>query len=324
MKLSIITINYNNAEGLRKTLASVAAQTYANIEHIIVDGASTDGSVDVIKEYENQLNITHSTIHLLWSSEPDNGIYNAMNKGIEIALGRRVVNSLNRSELVEDKNKGCEMGINAFNRSERSDDKNRGIQRATGDYIQILNSGDLLTAPDVTERMMNALQVKGEEVELLYGNMVKYDYANNRTLGKSTEVEYSLRQYYTSTMNHDCCYIRRDLFETYGLYDESLKIVSDWKWFLQAIGLGKVKPIYVDIDVTIFDASGISETNLALRNQERRQVLAELMPPAVLADYDAHAFEMEQMKRLRRWKLYPLVYFIERVLFKLEKWKILR
>lgn len=279
MKLSIITINYNNAEGLRKTLASVASQTYANIEHIIVDGASTDGSVDVIKEYENQLNITHSTIHLLWSSEPDNGIYNAMN---------------------------------------------RGIRKATGEYVQILNSGDLLAAPDVTSRMMNALQMKRDGVELLYGNMVKYDYTNNRTLGKSTEVEYSLRQYYTSTMNHDCCYISRDLFETYGLYDESLKIVSDWKWFLQAIGLGNVKPIYVDIDVTIFDASGISETNLALRNQERRQVLAELMPPAALADYDAHAFEMEQMKRLRRWKLYPLVYFIERVLFKLEKWKILR
>ena len=320
MKLSIITINYNNAEGLRKTLASVAAQTYANIEHIIVDGASADGSVEVIREYENQLNITHSTIHLLWSSEPDNGIYNAMNKGIEIALGKRIVNSFNRSELVEDKNKGCEMGINAFNRSERSEDKNCGIRKAIGEYVQILNSGDLLAAPDVTARMMNALQVKGEEVELLYGNMVKYDYTNNRTLGKSMEVEYSLRQYYTSTMNHDCCYIRRDLFETYGLYDESLKIVSDWKWFLQTIGLGKVKPIYVDIDVTIFDASGISETNLALRNQERRQVLAELMPPAVLADYDAHAFEMEQMKRLRRWKLYPLVFFIERVLFKLEKW----
>ena len=280
MKLSIITINYNNAEGLRKTLASVASQTYRDIEHIIVDGASTDGSVDVIKEYVLRVESGESRVKSVsWSSEPDKGIYDAMN---------------------------------------------RGIQRATGEYVQILNSGDLLAAPDVTERMMAALQMKGDGVELLYGNMVKYDYTNNRTLGKSTEVEYSLRQYYTSTMNHDCCYIRRDLFETYGLYDESLKIVSDWKWFLQAIGLGNVKPIYVDIDVTIFDASGISETNLALRNQERRQVLAELMPPAVLADYDAHAFEMEQMKRLRRWKLYPLVYFIERVLFKLEKWKILR
>ena len=93
---------------------------------------------------------------------------------------------------------------------------------------------------------------------------------------------------------------------------------------MQAIGLGKVKPEYVDIDVTIFDDGGISETNLALRNAERRQVLEELLPPAVLWDYDTHAFEMEQMKRLRRWHLYGLVYFMERVLFKLEKWGVLR
>ena len=52
MKLSIITINYNNIEGLKKTLASVAEQTYRNIEHIIIDGGSTDGSVDIIREYE--------------------------------------------------------------------------------------------------------------------------------------------------------------------------------------------------------------------------------------------------------------------------------
>ena len=55
MKLSIITINYNNAEGLRKTLASVASQTYRAIEHIIIDGGSTDGSVDIIREYETPL-----------------------------------------------------------------------------------------------------------------------------------------------------------------------------------------------------------------------------------------------------------------------------
>lgn len=334
MKLSIITINYNNAEGLRKTLASVASQTYPNIEHIIVDGASTDGSVDVIREYVKaspQPSLEGKVRHIIWSSEPDKGIYNAMNKGIEIALGKRIVNSFNRSELVEDKNKGREMGINSFNRSELAASTPYTVHPTPSQlcehYIQILNSGDLLAAPDVTERMMAALnELMNEgvnelrEVPILYGNMIKKDYTTGRILGKSTEVEYSLRQYYASTMNHDCCYIRRDLFETYGLYDESLKIVSDWKWFLQAIGLGRVKPVYVDIDVTIFDASGISETNLALRNQERRQVLEKLIPPAVLADYDAHAFEMELMKRLRRWKLYPLVFFIERVLFKLEKW----
>ena len=158
---------------------------------------------------------------------------------------------------------------------------------------------------------------------IFYGNMTKVNVAG-KVVGKSGYTEYSLRQFYSSTLNHDCAYIRRDLFEEYGLYDENLKIVSDWKWYLQAIGLGRVKPEYVDIDVTIFDDGGISETNLALRNAERRQVLEELLPPAVLWDYDTHAFEMEQMKRLRRWHLYSLVYFMERVLFKLEKWGVLR
>ena len=333
MQLSIITINYNNAEGLRKTLASIAAQTYPNIEHIIVDGNSTDGSVDVIREYESTLTSRLSPLasRLKWLSEPDKGIYNAMNKGIEIALGRRVVNSFNRSELVEDKNKGIKM--------------------VTGDYIQILNSGDLLASADVTERMVASLKdlttantvsdlqqaeraIYSENSErstasktsdlqnriaILYGTMIKVN-AQGKVVGKSGYTEYSLRQFYRSTLNHDCAYIRKDLFEEYGLYDEQLKIVSDWKWYLQAIGLGRVKPEYVNIDVTIFDDGGISETQLDKRAAERRQVLEELLPPAILWDYDTHAFEMEQMNRLRRWKLYPLVYFMERVCFKFEKW----
>ena len=271
MILSIITINYNNVEGLRKTLASVAEQTYRDIEHIIVDAASADGSVDIIKEYADK-----ASYPVIWSSKKDKGIYDGMNSG---------------------------------------------IKKATGDYIQILNSGDILASPDVTERMISALP---GEADILYGNMIKKDYATGEVTGKSGEIEYSLRQYYSATLNHDCCYIRRDLFDTYGLYDENLKIVSDWKWFLQAIGLGNVKPLYTDIDVTIFDTSGISESNLELRNRERRQVLEDVLPLAVLADYDAHSFDAEQMNRLRKRHLYWLVYFIERVLFKLEKWHILK
>ena len=338
IKLSIITINYNNAEGLRKTLASVAAQTYPNIEHIIVDGGSTDGSVEVIEAYASGVACTasgcgikdavsaadaavnsqpakgaqlreatqpangtlpaHSAHHqILWVSEKDKGIYNAMNKGIEIALGKRVVNDDHSSSPIA----------------------NSPSPIADTEYIQILNSGDLLASEDVTYKMVCQLNQYDESVGILYGNMIKVN-AVGKVIDKSGYTEYSLRQFYRSTLNHDCAYIRKDLFEEYGLYDENLKIVSDWKWYLEAIGLGRVKPEYVDIDVTIFDDSGISETQLDKRYAERRQVLEELLPPVVLWDYDTHAFEMEQMNRLRRWKLYPLVYFMERVCFKFEKW----
>ena len=89
MKLSIITINYNNAAGLKKTLDSVAVQTYTDFEHIIVDGASSDGSVEIIREYEQSLasNLSPLASNLKWISEKDTGIYNAMNKGIKMATG---------------------------------------------------------------------------------------------------------------------------------------------------------------------------------------------------------------------------------------------
>lgn len=87
IKLSIITINYNNASGLRKTMESVFAQTCKDFEYIVVDGASTDGSVDVIREYDS-LNAQCSTLNTFtWVSEPDTGIYNAMNKGIRLSKG---------------------------------------------------------------------------------------------------------------------------------------------------------------------------------------------------------------------------------------------
>lgn len=84
-KLSIITVNLNNAEGLRKTIESVKCQTFTNYEHIIIDGGSTDGSVELIQQYET----TYQGVggQLYWVSEKDRGIYNAMNKGIRVAKG---------------------------------------------------------------------------------------------------------------------------------------------------------------------------------------------------------------------------------------------
>lgn len=82
MKYSIITINFNNRDGLQKTIDSVVNQTYKDFEYIIIDGGSTDGSVDIIREYADRIDY--------WVSEPDKGIYNAMNKGILKAHGEYI------------------------------------------------------------------------------------------------------------------------------------------------------------------------------------------------------------------------------------------
>lgn len=77
--ISIVTVCYNAAKEIEKTILSVINQTYSNVEYIIVDGGSTDGTVDVIRKYENKIT--------KWISEPDKGIYDAMNKAIDMATG---------------------------------------------------------------------------------------------------------------------------------------------------------------------------------------------------------------------------------------------
>lgn len=78
-KVSVITINFNNKNGLRKTIESVISQDYTGFEYIVVDGGSKDGSYDVLKEFHSHIDF--------WISEPDDGIYNAMNKGVKRANG---------------------------------------------------------------------------------------------------------------------------------------------------------------------------------------------------------------------------------------------
>lgn len=281
MKLSIITINYNNAEGLRKTLESVAAQTYPDIEHVIVDAASTDGSVDFIKEYAGR-----SKYAVAWTSEKDKGIYDGMN---------------------------------------------RGINKANGDYVWILNSGDCASSSDTVEKMMTILNEGG--IDILLGNKIHVYSGNKRKVeggrkkaegGKPQPVDTSMLTFYSGTVPQDAAFVRRELFEKYGYFDETMKICADWKWYLNMIALGDVKPMYVNIDVVLFDMSGISNTNDDLLRAEKRAYLEEVLPSSVLKDYDAYAFPIRQYQRLKKYHLWPIVHFMERVLFKLNKWGVLK
>lgn len=340
MKLSIITINYNNAEGLRKTLASVASQTYADIEHIIVDGGSTDGSVEIIREYADNEAMRLQGYEAIRPEK--NG------KADDTLPNRPIAQSPNRHEIrwISEPDKGI---YNAMN---------KGIRMATGEYIEILNSGDILAADDVTERMVAALEenVKQQHQQqntnnhsvmeqhtitanennalspienrpaIFYGNMIK-EYPDGRrvkdTCGGGDYTPESFLYFYRGTLNHDCAYIRRDLFEKYGLYNEEMKICSDWEWYVRAIVLGGEKTVYTNIDVTVFDMTGISESDGKNRDvilKERREYLESILPAAVLRDYDQFTFPLLQYQRLKKWKLWGVVHFVERVLFKFEKW----
>jgi glycosyltransferase involved in cell wall biosynthesis len=289
MLLSIITINYNNVSGLQKTVESVLAQTSTKFEYIIVDGASTDGSVEYLNTQYSKLNTQNYKL----ITEPDTGIYNAMNKGIRLAKG---------------------------------------------EYIHFLNSGDWLVDEQVVEMMLE--EVRSSEFRVSSSELEEKSSANKNAVdiwvgkvisirpdGKKRYKPYnntpvSLYTFYRGTIEHTSAYIRRELFNTYGLYDENLRIVSDWKWYLQVAGLNHARVEFANIYVSYFDTSGISSTNQLLDKQERRHVLEELIPAPILADYDAHSFDIEQMKRLKKHPIvYKLVWFIERVFFKFEKWK---
>ena len=272
MLISVITINRNNNSGLLQTIQSVEMQDCRDFEYIVVDGASTDGSVETIHQ--------HSEIGCMkWVSEPDSGIYNAMNKGIRMA---------------------------------------------SGEYVLMLNSGDRFIDRNVLSNLATGLKNKNYP-DILYGNTINTWPDGRKQKVSNPNEMFTLMSFYLSTLDHVGTCIRRQLFESIGMYNEKMKICSDWEWFMQAVAFKGIKPVYIDLDTVFFDMTGISENggkNRQLIHDEKRSALQQALPPAILADYDYMAKEYRMIKRLHRhpWA-YRLVQLIERFLFRIEKAK---
>ena len=240
MKLSIITINRNNAEGLRKTIESVVSQTFTDFEYIIIDGASTDGSVEVIKEYSDK--ITY------WVSEPDSGIYNAMNKG---------------------------------------------ILKAHGEYLLFLNSGDWLVDEEVLRDISN---VKLTD-DIVSGNLILWDNGNQQLREAIKTEDLGFEHLYNNRMPHPSTFIKKSLFDTYGMYNEEFKIVSDWEFFLKCLIVNNCSYSNIERIISCYDLNGISSNPeyMHIQNDEKETTFNKYVP-RIYKSYKINEIELEEYR----------------------------
>ena len=201
-KVSIITTTYNDSENLKKTIAQVEAQDYENIEYIIVDGASKDDTLEVIREAKERFGD-----RLLWISEKDSGIYDAINKGLKMA---------------------------------------------TGDYIGLCF--DRFACKDAVSKMVAVMEAEGTD-----GVHADLNYVDGeKIIRKWRQGQGNIR---TGWMpGHPTLYLKREVYETYGLYKTDYRIAADYEYMIRILKDGKVKLSYIP-EVLIKMSHGGTSTN---------------------------------------------------------------
>ena len=222
-KLSIVTVNLNNSSGLKKTIESVVHQTFKDFEFIVIDGGSTDGGVEVIRQYEDKIDY--------WVSEPDKGIFNAMNKGTLVARG---------------------------------------------EFLLFLNSGDYF----VNERILQTFIEDIDGYDIIYGDWLQY-YADDRIIeGKYPDFLSFYFVAFKSGLPHQATLIRRSVLLANNLYDEDMKIISDWKFFMLAIFKQQCKYLHKPKYIVYYNNEGVSSTEKAYEVQtiERNTFLKSEFP----------------------------------------------
>lgn len=210
-----MTITYNAEEYLEKTIQSVIAQKYKNIEYIIIDGNSNDGTVDIIKKYEKY--ITY------WCSEPDNGLYDAMNKGID---------------------------------------------RATGQWINFMNAGDMFYD---SETILSISDLLMQDYHIICGDIVRGKNYNEygKTLGLSSA-------YDSVFVNHQASYTKMSVMKDFK-FDSSLRISSDYGFFFRCY-MAQYKFKFLDRALARSLEGGISQQNNILAWAEAIYLQSQYLP----------------------------------------------
>lgn len=218
MKFSIITVCYNSADTIEKTIKSVLCQKAVEIEYIIIDGDSSDGTLEIIKKYSKNNNI------IKWISEKDFGIYDAMNKGIKFA---------------------------------------------TGDIIGILNSDDYFII-DMALKQIENYFTSDENLDSVYANI---NYIENKIPYKVTRKWISGERKAFNTgwhPAHPAFYVKRSVYEKYGLFDLKYKLAADFELMLRFMDKYNISSKYLPVALINMRLGG--ETNKSIKNVLRQNI----------------------------------------------------
>ncbi|HXG28756.1 MAG TPA: glycosyltransferase family 2 protein [Nevskiales bacterium] len=189
--ISIITAVYNRAGTVGEALESVHTQSWPHVEHIVIDGGSTDGTLEILRKYDGRL--------ALLVSEPDNGIYEALNKG---------------------------------------------LQRATGEVVGLLHSDDYFAHDRVLERVATAFL--DPSVDAVYGDLEYVSNKGGRVIRRWRSGGYSYKKVARGWMlPHPTLYLRRRIYEKWGLYDTSYQIAADYDLMLRLFSRASLHPVYI-------------------------------------------------------------------------------
>lgn len=247
MNLSIITATYNASETLPDCLECIAKQRI-NVEHILIDGASSDATIKIIDDHREQL------AHVV--SEPDEGIYDAMNKGLKLA---------------------------------------------SGGVIGILNADDFYPSDDTLVKVLDIFD--DPDIEACFGDLVYVDDRNtDKVIRFWRSGHFNVKKFYWGWMPpHPTFFVRRSVYERYGLFNLELGSAADYEIMLRFLLKHQVKVAYIPEVLVHMRTGGVS--NMSLRNRLKANQM------------DRKAWEVNKLKP------YPWT-LIAKPLRKLKQWVV--
>lgn len=256
--VSVVTVVRNARPDIEKTLCSVLRQSYANIEYIVVDGASSDGTVDLIRQYESRL--------ACWLSEPDAGISDAFNKGIALARGE-IIGLLNAGDRYHED--AVRIAVDNFRRHPE-------IGFSFGDCVYL---------------------EEGRPCFLMRGDP---DYA--RCIASRMPA-----------LNHPTVFVKKSVYEQYGLYSRGYRIAMDYDFFLRCHQRG-VTGRSVGAVVAYMDYAGISRRQFRRALAECRRISVAHGRGRLSAwwTYGVLSVKTILRERLERMGLAPVIGWVKR------------